>query len=211
MNTTRNMKPAAAKSTSAALSAALLATCLFGGCTIRALTSAELFGSPDASVRADAGVGDAQAEASVDDANDASNANDAGNANDASDAGCPVCQTNEFCDELSNTCVSTTGTSMLSGVVTDACSKWGVEALVGIAGQHQCSPAGKGAFYFAQLPIGKLKLAVAKPGYELFETTVVIVPGGNVQNVALTRQGGCSAPDTSSTVTCSCTDAGCTP
>jgi len=105
------------------------------------------------------------------------------------------------------------GTGMLSGVVSTSCSPvQGLDAKVGIAGHHKCSYPQKGSFFFSDLPLGTLELAVAKEGYVLYQAIVVIAPGGTVHNVALTpaSPGGCADP-LPVPIACDCTEADCLP
>ena len=83
---------------------------------------------------------------------------------------------------------------MLSGVVVDACSGTGLDARIGIAGRRLCSAADKGSYFFSALPLGRLKLAAVKDGYELYGATVEIVPGGVIHDIVLVRAGGCAEP-----------------
>ena len=99
---------------------------------------------------------------------------------------------------------------MLSGVVTDACSGMGVSALVGIAGQHVCSYQTKGSYFVTGVPLGMLKLAAAKTGYELYGDNVEIVAGGVVHDIQLMRIGGCAAAVPADNA-CACTSSSCTP
>jgi hypothetical protein len=137
----------------------------------------------------------------------------AGSATDAAvdtglSPGCPqVCNPDQFCDELTNQCAARAGAGMLSGTVIDECTNYGTDALVGVAGQHQCSYVGKGSYFFSGLPLGRLKLAAAKEGYDLYGATVEIVPGGVVHDIRLVRIGGCAQP---AAPACTCTDASCT-
>jgi hypothetical protein len=129
---------------------------------------------------------------------------------DAPDAGCPqTCAADQFCDELTGRCAPRAGSGMLSGVVTDACSGAALSALLGIAGQHSCSYFGKGSYFFSGLPVGMLKLAAAKEGYELYGVTVEIRAGGVIRDVAMTRIGGCAAPAPPDNP-CTCTTSSCT-
>ena len=129
---------------------------------------------------------------------------------DASDWGCAqACAADQFCDELTGRCAPSSGTGMLSGVVTDACSGAPLSALIGIAGHHTCSYPGKGSYFFSTLPLGMLKLTVAKDGYELYGATVDIAAGGVVHDISMARVGGCAAPATAD-VACTCTTSSCT-
>jgi hypothetical protein len=170
------------------MAAALAVVWMTAGCDFQPLTTRDLFG-----VR-DAGAGD-------------------GATSEGGPQTCAVpCGATEFCDELTGQCASRTGNSMLSGVVRDACTGAAVDALVGIAGHHQCSATGKGSYFFPQLPVGKLKLAAAKEGYRLFDTTVVIAPGGTILDVDLTRDPpeDCTGPRPAD-VTCTCAPPQCLP
>jgi hypothetical protein len=202
------------------------------GCDVRPLRSGELFGVRDAAVEAPApDVSDAP-DASTDvfdatttDATDMTDTTDTTDATATTDAAPPdgaasacgaPCASDQFCDALSAKCAPRTGPGILSGVVTDKCNGTPLNAIVGIAGEHQCSFQGKGSFYFPNLPLARLKLAAGKAGYELFSTTVDIVPGGVVRDVVLTRTGaavgsdGCDVPRPTEE-TCVCTASTCLP
>jgi hypothetical protein len=118
------------------------------------------------------------------------------------------CSAAQFCDELTGQCAPRNGTGMISGQVFDDCSGDGISALVGIAGKRMCSFQGKSAFFFTQIPLGKLKLAAWKDGYELYGLTVDVIPGGLVKDIRLMRVGGCTAPQPAD-VACSCTTPTC--
>jgi hypothetical protein len=191
-------------------------------CDVRPLRGSELFAAPaDDGGAADHGSApDVVAEVAPPDAPaeaaDADLPPDAGSDGDASGATCATpCPADQFCDEFAGRCAPSTGPGLLSGVVRDKCSGNAVDALVGIAGQHQCSFSGKGSYFFTQLPFGKLKLAVAKTGYGLYDTTVTIVPGGVIHDVELVRAGagaepdGCGVPPPAQ-VACSCAANACT-
>lgn len=209
------------------------------GCGLRGLAHDQLYGSPDAggmtdvtgpddqgdaSTAGDASPADASVDAPADgntdtvatpDAADAGGADLPGDtAGEAGDASLPCtadsCATDQFCDDVSGACIPRTGTGMLSGAVVDACNHSVVDSKIGIAGRHQCSAAQKGAYYFSGLPLGKLTLTVAAPGYDLFVGAVTIVPGGNVMEVPLVRSSpvGCSDPKPAPVV-CTCVESGC--
>jgi hypothetical protein len=211
--------------TAAALTAGVaLLTCVTG-CRLRGLAHDQLYGPADAGHvldvagpddRADARAGD---DTSADDAPDASDdgapdlATDvAGEAADSSPPPCAVdsCGDDQFCDDLSGRCIPRAGTGMLSGAVFDACNHTVVDTKIGIAGRRQCSAAQKGAYYFSGLPLGKLTVTAAAPGYDLFVAVVTIVPGGNVMDVPLARSSpvGCADPKPAA-VLCSCVESGC--
>jgi hypothetical protein len=201
------------------LFAAGLVAVLLPACDVRPLRGDELFGAPDASVDAtvDVAVGpDVSVDATVDIAVGPDVGADA--SADGSDAvgacGMP-CASDQLCDELTGTCVARTGPGILSGVVFDKCGAMPLGALVGIAGRQQCSFQGKGAYFFNDLPLGKLTLAAALAGYDATSTTIEIVPGGVRQDLTLTRTGaapggdGCDVarPQT----VCTCTAPTCSP
>jgi hypothetical protein len=170
------------------------------GCGLRQLAREDLFGTADA---APLGPADAagDSDAPGDDAGAADRRAEDGPPTDA--AGPP--------DGAPGDIVG--GTAMLSGVVSTACSPiTGLDAKVGIAGRHRCSYPQKGSFFFSDLPVGTLELAVAKEGYLLYQATVVIQPGGTVHNVALVpaSPGGCADPPPPD-VPCTCPDADCLP
>src|SRR5262249_16047124 len=79
-----------------------------------------------------------------------------------------------------------------------------ISGLVGMGGQHVGSYQFKGSYFVNGLPIGMLKLAAAKTGYELYGDTVEIVAGGVVHDISMMRVGGCSAP-TPADNPCTCT------
>jgi hypothetical protein len=190
---------------------------LAAGCDFQPLTARDLFGSRDAGIDVVSSV-DAIPDLSPPDGNATDGTWPDGTASDgtASDGAPQTCATtcpaSEFCDEITGKCVSRTGNSMLGGVVRDKCGGVGLDAKVGIAGQHQCSGRGKGMFFFAQLPVGKLKLAAVKEGYQLFDTTVAIAPGGTIQDIELVRLNpdGCAGPPPAE-VMCMCEAPQCMP
>jgi hypothetical protein len=109
---------------------------------------------------------------------------------------------------------ASSGPGMLSGVVIDMCDSMPLDALVGIAGHHMCSFQGKGSYFFSNLPLGMLELAVSKTGYDLYDVAVDVVPGGVVHQVALVRTGGgadgCGVPRPTQ-VACTCQAPTCLP
>ena len=128
------------------------------------------------------------------------------------DASCSAsCGAGTQCDPPSGLCVLVMGEGMLSGVVLDGCDGHGLAALVGIAGRRQCSFAGKGAFFFSQLPLGTLELAAAKDGYKPFAQVVELKPGGTVLNVTLVRDSDAScAGQAPADTLCVCDGGACT-
>jgi hypothetical protein len=115
-------------------------------------------------------------------------------------------------DAPPTTCMATNQTGLLSGGVFDDCEPLrAIEAAVGIAGQHTCSVAGKGAYFFSGLPVGcNLTIMAAKPGYLPAQATVVIPADGLASyNIRLKRQDGCTTP-APTTMTCQCSTTGCT-
>jgi hypothetical protein len=223
------------------LLATLAMGALASSCTIRGLAHDELFGPPDGSAMeagsdvtpdtddvgvdavdtgipgdvveptdaadVDAAEIDALTDASVVDA-------DAGPGPDLVVA-CTAtsCPADQFCDDLTQRCTPRTGSGMLSGIAFNMCDHKNVDARVGIAGQHQCTAAQKGSYYFhVNVPFGMLTLSAAAQGYKVFSKTVVIVPGGNVQDIAMIPDtpNGCADP-TPVPVPCTCTDAACSP
>jgi hypothetical protein len=129
---------------------------------------------------------------------------------DGPPSGCAQpCSPDQFCDELTNQCAPRVGTGMVSGIVVDACSRAGLDARIGIAGRRLCSAADKGSYFLSALPLGRLKLAAVKDGYELYSATVEIIAGGTIHDIVLVRAGGCQSPPPASR--CTCTDASCTP
>jgi len=105
------------------------------------------------------------------------------------------CPSTEFCDDISGACLPREGTGMISGAVYDACLHVPVNAKVGIAGHHACAASGKGSYYFSNIPLGRLTLTAAAPGYQLFIQEVTIVPGGNTLNIALDRSAPATCAD----------------
>jgi hypothetical protein len=129
---------------------------------------------------------------------------------DGPPSGCAEsCSPDQFCDELTNQCAPRIGTGMLSGVVLDECSHSGLDARIGIAGRRLCSARDKGSYFLSALPLGRLKIAAVKDGYELYSATVEIVAGGVIHDIVLVRSGGCQSPPP--VAPCTCTDASCTP
>jgi hypothetical protein len=200
-----------------------------GACGIRPLTSAELYGvSATGGTTGAAGTGgtggppgaagtagttnDAAQDMTIDMTVDADTPETppADGGTDAPASGCPQsCAADQFCDELTNKCSPRAGTGMLSGSVIDTCDGNGLDALVGIAGQHQCSYPLKGSFFFTGLPLGRLNLAAAKDGYTAYSEPVEIVPGGVIHNIRLTRKQGCSVAPAAAA--CTCTEPTCPP
>jgi len=170
-------------------------------CQMSPLTSESLFGQarPDAGPTDATAAGEGRAERPASDGSqdrteadtgeDGPDAATADAAEDGSrDVGCAAsCGPGTKCDPASEQCVLVTGEGMLSGVVTDHCGGRPLSALVGIAGRHQCSFSGKGAFFFSQLPLGTLELAVAKDGYMPFAQVIEVKAGGTIMDVSLTR------------------------
>ena len=216
------------------LAVALTVAAAAGGCDLRPLRSADLYGAAGAPGRGGAGGAAGQGGAG----GAAGNAGESGGGGSArggaggglggaggqpvTDAGvdqsmpdgppsgcAQPCNPDQFCDELTNQCAPRIGTGMLSGIVVDACSRAGLDARIGIAGRRLCSAADKGSYFLSALPLGRLKLAAVKDGYELYSATVEIVAGGAIHDIVLVRAGGCQSPPPVSR--CTCTDATCTP
>jgi hypothetical protein len=103
-----------------------------------------------------------------------------------------------------------TGTHLLSGTVTDACTRRGITARVGVGGRRQCSVDGKGSYYFDHLPDGRLALVAFKEGYRLFEVAVSITAEGTIQDIVLQPDtpGGCADP-LPADIACVCSLSGC--
>jgi hypothetical protein len=193
-------------------------------CGIRPLTSAELYGAAargGSSAGGDSGSGSGASGRGGTGGNSGGGtsgggmaggqAGGGGGSSDADASVCPPsCPADQFCDELAGRCAPSAGLGMLSGAVTDACSGAGVAALVGIAGQHVCSYQTKGSYFVNGLPLGILKLAAAKTGYELYGDTVDIVSGGVVHDIRVMRVGGCTAPVPADNA-CTCTTSACVP
>ncbi|HEY8923656.1 MAG TPA: carboxypeptidase-like regulatory domain-containing protein, partial [Polyangia bacterium] len=120
------------------------------------------------------------------------------------------CPSDQFCDDLSGACLPRQGTGMISGAVYDSCLHVPVNAKVGIAGQHACAASGKGSYFFSQIPLGRLTVTAAAPGYQLFTKEVTIVPGGNSLNIALDRSAPITCADPApAAVACACSEPGC--
>ena len=204
----------------------VVATCAIAlvaaGCGIRPLTSAELYGAAARGGGSTGGGSGSGASGRGGTGGDSSGGTSGGGiaggqaggdgGSSAGDASVcpPSCPADQFCDELAGRCAPSAGSGMLSGAVTDACSGTGVAALVGIAGQHVCSYQIKGSYFVNGLPLGMLKLAAAKTGYELYGDTVDIVAGGVVHDIRLMRVGGCTAPVPEDNA-CTCTPSACVP
>ncbi|HVT07810.1 MAG TPA: carboxypeptidase-like regulatory domain-containing protein [Polyangia bacterium] len=181
-----------------------VAMAALAGCDMRPLSNDQLFPNRDAGV-SDARQKDARMEAAMDGASHPDARADAAADRGPPDAGrgdvapppCTVaaCAADQFCDDLTGRCAPRTGTGMLSGVVTDRCSGRPLSAKIGIAGQHMCSYEGKGSYFFTNLPLGTLRLAVALDGYDLVSMSVVIAPGGSVADVAMTRAAPLTCAD----------------
>ena len=100
---------------------------------------------------------------------------------------------------------------MLSGTVRSACTpQQGTMARIAIAGRRQCAPDGKGSYYFPDVPEGDLALTAFKEGYKLFQVSVTITAGGNIQDILLVPDtpGGCADPPPPN-VACTCNLPGC--
>jgi hypothetical protein len=99
---------------------------------------------------------------------------------------------------------------LLSGSVVDRCTGRPVDALVGIAGQHQCSFSGKGSYLFRDLPTGcLLNLSSAAPGYKVFTQAIVPTAEGLVVNIELERASGTCSDPPPEAVPCRCDRPGC--
>jgi len=99
---------------------------------------------------------------------------------------------------------------MISGAVYDSCLRTPVNAKVGIAGHHGCAAVGKGAYFFSNIPLGRLTVTAAATGYRLFVQEVTIVPGGNTLPIALERSEPLTCADPApAAVACSCTEPTC--
>ncbi len=174
------------------------------GCDIRPLTHGELFGARDAATP------DTPPDVVTQPPPDGNSPGDSPPGDTPSRCVPADCAFDQYCDEISGRCASRFGAGMLSGVVRDACSGEALDARVGIAGQRQCSPTGKGNYFFSNLPLGTLKLAAFKVGYRPYDATIVIDRGGTIQDIVLDRDtpGGCSDPRPA-TAACTCTEPGC--
>ncbi|MFL5304811.1 MAG: hypothetical protein ACJ8F1_06335 [Polyangia bacterium] len=191
---------------------ALTGITALAGCDMRPLSNDQLFPTHDAG-RGDGPMIDARPSARDAHADVAADREprDAGRA-DAAPQPCTAagCTTDQFCDELTGRCTARVGAGMLSGVVTDRCSGRPLSAKVGIAGRHMCSYEGKGSYFFTNLPVGTLRLAVALDGYELVSMTVVVAPGGSVADVAMTRAAPLTCADPGPVVpACTCAEPTC--
>lgn len=198
----------------AAVALAALSLSGSAGCGMRALSNDQLFAGRDAG-RTDARVADAHMDAPVADAHadvGADRERTDGGRGDVAPPPCTPdgCTADEFCDELTGHCAARTGAGMLSGVVTDRCTGRPLSAKVGIAGRHVCSYEGKGSYFFTNLPLGTLRLAVALDGYDLVSMTVVIAPGGSLADVAMTRTAPLTCADPAPVVpACTCVEPTC--
>jgi hypothetical protein len=189
-------------------------------CDVRPLRSGELYATAPVDgggrdvVPPDAGAFEASTEGSPEASTDASIDAASDVWSDADGSLCGPCAADQFCDELARACKPHSGTGMLSGVVIDKCGGIPLDALVGLAGHHVCSFPGKGSYFFTGLPLGKLELAVAKTGYDLYKVTVDIATGGVVYDVTLVRTGagadGCGVPRPTE-VACTCQAPTCLP
>ncbi len=208
----------------AQLALAAVALASLAGCDMRALTSDQLFSGRDAGGMTDARPKDGRLDAPLDGGDDRPWSRVDAHADAPADRQTPdaartdaappctttSCTADQFCDELTGRCTARTGTGMLSGVVTDRCSGRPLSAKVGIAGRHMCSFEGKGSFFFTNLPLGTLRLAVALDGYDLVSMTVVIAPGGTVADVAMTRAAPLTCADPGPVVpACTCVEPTC--
>jgi hypothetical protein len=185
------------------------------GCDVRALRLDELQNNKDGAAGRDGNsADDGEAAPPPPDGTNGDAEGDGSTGGDRVDAprGCPAvpCASDEFCDVPTMLCFRRTGTGMLSGTVTSACTLQGLTARVGIAGRRQCAPPGKGSYYFDSLPEGDLALTAFKEGYKLFQTSVKITPGGNIDNIVLMPDtpGGCADPSPPE-VACTCSLPGC--
>jgi len=198
------------------------------GCGLKGLAHDQLYGSADAAIEQpiDLGAPDvpsadgpaADAEAGPSDATEDATADATGDPDAAGDpadvppavctpAGCP---SDQFCDDISGACLPRAGTGMISGAVYDSCNHTPVNAKVGIAGHHACAAAGKGAYFFSNIPLGRLTVTAAADGYQLFIQEVTIVPGGNTLNLALERAAPVTCADpTPAAAACSCPEPTC--
>jgi hypothetical protein len=76
-------------------------------------------------------------------------------------------------------CTPRSRDGLFSGAVVDVCNGAVLDANVGIGGQHLCTFAQKGSFFFSNLPVGcNLTVSVTREGYRPYYATVVIQPGG---------------------------------
>ncbi|HET6279877.1 MAG TPA: hypothetical protein VFH73_02895 [Polyangia bacterium] len=181
-----------------------------GGCDLRPLRQDQLLGAGGGGGR-DGGGGDSDGAmpATDGDAGDGS-----GGGGDSLDAprGCPAipCADYEICDVPTMVCKLRTGMGILSGSVKDACTGQGIDARVGIAGRRQCTFAGKGSYYFKDLPEVKLALIAFKQGYKAFQVDVIVSAAGTVQDIVLQPDtpGGCADPPPVE-VACTCNIPGC--
>ena len=196
-----------------AIAVAVASLAMVPGCDMRALQLDQLLNNQDGSAGRDGNsVDDGPAPPPPDGTNGDSDGSGGGDRVDAP-RGCPAipCASDEFCDVPTMLCFRRTGTGMLSGTVRSACTlQQGLTARVAIAGRRQCTPPGKGSYYFDSLPEGDLALTAFKEGYKLFQTSVKITAGGNIQDIVLMPDtpGGCADPPPPE-VACTCTLPGC--
>jgi hypothetical protein len=208
---------------------ALVAT----GCGLKGLAHDQLYGSADAAIEQpvdlaapdapspdtsdDAPAADAEVDAEAGPSDVAEDATPDVTENpdapaDAPPAACTpaLCPADQFCDDISGACLPRAGTGMISGAVYDSCNRAPINAKVGIAGQHACAASGKGAYYFSNIPLGRLTVTAAASGYQLFIQEVTVVPGGNTLNIALERSAPVTCADPApAAVACSCPEPTC--
>lgn len=85
----------------------------------------------------------------------------------------------------------------VSGAVVSACPpKDGLDALVGIDGQHTCSiGGGKASYYFRDVTVGRdITITAYKKGYRHFSRVVRVPATGLPLQIELEPEAGCAAP-----------------
>lgn len=84
----------------------------------------------------------------------------------------------------------------VSGQVIDRCTGEPLDALVGLAGRHTCSIAGKASYFFGEVPVGvDLTLTAYKKGYQRYGRTIrVPAQGLSAEDIQLVPEGGCAGP-----------------
>jgi hypothetical protein len=95
----------------------------------------------------------------------------------------------------------------VSGAVTNACTGDIIDALVGIAGRHTCSFAGKGSFFIRidDVPAGvTVTLTAAKKGYHPYSAQVVLDRSGVPHDIALVPDPDCASNPRPATEACVC-------
>jgi hypothetical protein len=119
------------------------------------------------------------------------------------------CSSGNYCDTASGNCEPSGGSAELSGAVTDACTGVQIGARVAIGGWATCSSSTKPYYRITQLAAGGPQaLAAGKSGYQSYVANITLNAGFNVQDIALTPEGGCiGTPPVD--VPCTCNESYC--